>query len=162
MKKNAYEYLFNEAIKYLGKYPATKKKITELLKKKINSNKMYHKINFPNDFDKDILIESIISKLDELKIINESHYLESMFNYYVQSFFSVRKIKSKLFQKGFDKNNIDEFIDQQFQKNPNLEIDILKQYIIKKKLSDLEETELKKKLYLQSFSENSIYKIIKE
>ena len=26
MKKKADEYLFNEAIKYLGKYPATKKK----------------------------------------------------------------------------------------------------------------------------------------
>ena len=26
MKKKAGEYLFNEAIKYLGKYPATKKK----------------------------------------------------------------------------------------------------------------------------------------
>ena len=27
MKKNAEEYLFYEAIKYLGKYPATKKKL---------------------------------------------------------------------------------------------------------------------------------------
>ena len=34
MKKKADEYLFNEAIKYLGKYPATKKKISEILAKK--------------------------------------------------------------------------------------------------------------------------------
>lgn len=161
MKKNAYEYLFNEAIKYLGKYPATKKKMTEILKKKINNNKIYHKINFPDNFDKNLLIESIIVKLDELKIINENYYLESMFDYYERSLFSIRKIKSKLFQKGFDQNNVDEFIDHKLQKNPDIEVDILKKYIIKKKLSNLEETELKKKLYQQRFDESSIYRVIK-
>jgi hypothetical protein len=30
-----HEFLFNEALKYLGKYPATKKKIEEYLQKKI-------------------------------------------------------------------------------------------------------------------------------
>ena len=35
MKKKADEYLYNEALKYLGKYPATKKKISEILEKKI-------------------------------------------------------------------------------------------------------------------------------
>jgi len=30
MKKKADEYLYNEALKYLGKYPATKKKISEI------------------------------------------------------------------------------------------------------------------------------------
>lgn len=161
MKKNAYEYLFNEAIKYLGKYPATKKKMTEILKKKINNNKIYHKINFPDNFDKNLLIESIIVKLDELKIINENYYLESMFDYYERSLFSIRKIKSKLFQKGFDQNNVDEFIDHKLQKNPDIEVDILKKYIIKKKLSNLEETEIKKKLYQQRFDESSIYRVIK-
>ena len=34
MKKDANEYLFNEAVKYLGKYPATRKKIKEYLQKK--------------------------------------------------------------------------------------------------------------------------------
>ena len=34
MKKKIDEYLFNEAIIYLGKYPATKKKIKEFLQKK--------------------------------------------------------------------------------------------------------------------------------
>ena len=35
MKKDANEYLFNEAVKYLGKFPATRKKIKEYLQKKI-------------------------------------------------------------------------------------------------------------------------------
>ena len=34
MKKKADEYLYNEALKYLGKYPATKKKISEIKKRK--------------------------------------------------------------------------------------------------------------------------------
>ena len=56
-----------------------------------------------------------------------------MFHYYQQSLFSIRKIKSKLFQKGFDPKVIDEFINQKFHENPELEIEILKQYIVKKK-----------------------------
>ena len=40
MKKDANEYLFNEAVKYLGKYPATRKKIKEYLQKKIKIKKL--------------------------------------------------------------------------------------------------------------------------
>jgi SOS response regulatory protein OraA/RecX len=40
----------------------------------------------------------------------KDHYLESMFHYYQQSLFSIRKIKNKLYQKGFDQKIIDEFI----------------------------------------------------
>ena len=108
------------------------------------------------------MVEGIVERLDELKIINEDHFLESMFHYYQQSLFSVRKIKNKLFQKGFDPKVIDEFINQKFHENPELEIEILKQYIVKKKLADLEESDLKKKLYQQSFSENSIFRVIKD
>jgi SOS response regulatory protein OraA/RecX len=85
-----------------------------------------------------------------------------MFNYYQQSLFSIRKIKNKLYQKGFDEKKIDEHVSMQLQENPDLEIDILKKYIKKKKLGKLEVIELKKKLYQQSFSEKSIYEIIKE
>ena len=162
MKKKAEEYLFNEAVKYLGKYPATKKKITEHLKKKLRNKKIYQKTIFPDNIEKDELVKNIVVQLDELKIINESHYLESMLHYYQRSLFSIRKIKNKLYQKGFDEKKIDEQISIQLQENPELEIDILKNYIKKKKLENLEVNELKKKLYQQSFSENSIYKIIKE
>lgn len=162
MKKNADEYLFNEAVKYLGKYPATKKKISEYLQKKIRNKKTYQRAIFPEGIDKDLLVEDIVAKLDELKMINESHYLESMFNYYQQSLFSIRKIKNKLYLKGFDQKKIDEFISLQLQESPELELNILKKYIVKKKLENIDKVELKKKLYQQSFSENSIYKIIKE
>jgi SOS response regulatory protein OraA/RecX len=162
MKKNVNEYLFNEAIKYLGKYPATRKKIKEHLQKKIKDKKTYARVIFPEGVDKDEIIDGIVDRLDELKIINENHFIESLFHYYQQSLFSIRKIKNKLFQKGFDPKAIDEFVNQKFYENPELEIEILKQYIIKKKLTELEEPDLKKKLYQQSFSENSIFRVIKD
>jgi len=162
MKKDASEYLFNEAVKYLGKYPATRKKIKEYLQKKIKNKKTYARAIFPEGVDKEKIIEGIVERLDELKIINEDHFIESTFHYYQQSLFSIRKIKNKLFQKGFDSKIIDEFIDQKFYENPELEIEILKQYIVKKKLANLDESDLKKKLYQQSFSENSIFRVIKD
>ena len=162
MKKEAHEYLFNEAVKYLGKYPATRKKIKEYLQKKIKNKKTYARAIFPEGVDKEEIIDGIVGRLDELNIINEDHFIESMFHYYQQSLFSIRKIKNKLFQKGFDSKVIDEFINQKFYENPELEIEILKQYIVKKKLADLDESDLKKKLYQQSFSENSIFRVIKD
>ena len=162
MKKEANEYLFNEAVKYLGKYPATRKKIKEYLQKKLKNKKTYSRAIFPEGVDKEEIIDGIVGRLDELKIINEDYFIESMFHYYQQSLFSIRKIKNKLFQKGFDSKIIDEFIDQKFYENPELEIEILKQYIVKKKLDDLDVSDLKKKLYQQSFSENSIFRVIKD
>ena len=161
MKKDANEYLYNEAIKYLGKYPATRKKIKEHLQKKMKNKKTYIRAIFPEGVNKEEMINDIVRRLDELKIINEDHFIESLFNYYQQSLFSIQKIKNKLFQKGFDQKSIDEFIDQKFNENPELEIEILKKYIIKKNLVNLEETDLKKKLYQQGFSENSIFRVIK-
>ena len=162
MKKDASEYLFNEAVKYLGKYPATRKKVKEYLQKKIKNKRTYTLAIFPEGINKEEIINVIIDRLDQLKIINEDHFIESLFHYYQRSLFSIRKIKNKLFQKGFDQKAIDEFIDQKFYENPELEIEILKKYIIKKKLGNLKELDLKKKLYQQSFSENSIFIVIKE
>ena len=162
MKKKADEYLFNEAIKCLGKYPATKKEISEILTKKLRNKKTYQKVIFPENISKQELINNIIQKLDELKIINERHFIETVFHYYEQSLFSIKKIKNKLYQKGFEQSLIEEYISKKVSENPDLELDILKRFILKKKLSKLETSELKKKLYQQSFSENSIYKVIRD
>tara|TARA_B100000965_G_scaffold398808_1_gene417544 strand:- start:843 stop:1334 length:492 start_codon:yes stop_codon:yes gene_type:complete len=162
LKKNAEEYLFSEAVRYLGKYPATKKKIGIYLQKKIMNKKTYQRAIFPNDISKEHLIAKVVDKLVELKIINEENYLESLFHYYKKSLFSLRKIKNKLFQKGFEQKIIDEFISEKINENSNIELEILKEYITRKKLSKLDSFELKKKLYQQSFSENSIYKVVKE
>ena len=101
MKKNAQDFLFDEAVKYPGRYPATKKKIEQYLQKKIRNKKTYLKATFPENIEKDTLIKNVILKLDELKIINESHYMESLFHYYERSFFSIRKIKNNSYIKNW-------------------------------------------------------------
>ena len=77
-------------------------------------------------------------------------------------YFLIKKIKNKLYQKGFEQSLIDEYVSKKVSENPDLELDILKRFIIRKKLSKLETDELKKKLYQQSFSENSIFRVIKD
>ena len=96
MKQDADKYLFNEAVKYLGKYPATKKKIEEHLHKKVMNKKTYQRAVFLDDVSKKYLISGIFYKLDEFIIINEYHYLESLFHSYVKSLFSFSKIKNIL------------------------------------------------------------------
>ena len=162
MKKKADEYLYNEALKYLGKYPATKKKIFEILEKKLRNKKTHQKVIFPENTSKQELIASIIQKLDELKIINEMHFIEAVFHHYEQSLFSIKKIKNKLYQKGFEQSLIDNYVSKKVSENPDLELDILKRFIIRKKLSNLDTDELKKKLYQQNFSDNSIYKVVRD
>ena len=162
MKKKADEYLYNEALKYLGKYPATKKKISEILEKRIKNKKTYQKVIFPENISKQEIIDNILQKLDDLKIIDEKQFIETVFHYYEQSLFSLKKIKNKLFQKGFEQSLIEEYISKKVSENPDLELDILKRFIKRKKLLKLETSELKKKLYQQSFSENSIYKVIRD
>ena len=162
MKKKADEYIYNEALKYLGKYPATKKKISEILEKRLKNKKTYQKVIFPENISKQELIDNILQKLDDLKIIDEKQFIETVFHYYEQSLFSLKKIKNKLYQKGFEQSLIEEYISKKVSENPDLELDILKRYISRKKLSKLEISDLKKKLYQQSFSENSIYKVIRD
>ena len=162
MKKKADEYLFNEAIKYLGKYPATKKKIIEIIEKKLRNKKTHQKVIFPENISKQELIDNIVQRLEKLKIINERHFIETVFHYYEQSLFSIKKIKNKLYQKGFEQSLIEEYVSKKVSENPDLELDILKRFISRKKLSKLETNELKKKLFQQSFSENSIYKVIRD
>ena len=162
MKKKADEYLYNEALKYLGKYPATKKKISEILEKRLRNKKTYQKVIFQESISKQELIDNIVKKLDDLKIIDEKQFIETVFHYYEQSLFSLKKIKNKLYQKGFEQSLIEEYIAKKVSENPDLELNILKQFILRKKLSKLETSELKKRLYQQSFSENSIYKVIRD
>ena len=95
-------------------------------------------------------------------LFRSRHFIETVFHYYEQSLFSIKKIKNKLYQKGFEQSLIDEYVSKKVSENPDLELDILRRFIVRKKLSKLETDELKKKLYQQSFSENSIYKVIKD
>ena len=48
--------------------------------------------------------------------------------------FSINKMKNKFYVQGFDKNDVDEFITNTIFENPDLEFDILVNFVKKKKL----------------------------
>ena len=127
------EFLFNKSISYLGRYHATKKKLATHLEKKIKSKRYSYKYKVSDEELKDA-IEQVIERLVELKILNEKHYLESLFNYYCRSMFSINKMKNKFYVQGFEKNDVDEFLSNAIFENPDLEFDLLVNFVKKKKL----------------------------
>ena len=46
----------------MGKYPATKKKISEILEKRIKNKKTYQKVIFPENISKKEIIKKIVKK----------------------------------------------------------------------------------------------------
>ena len=104
MKKKADEYLYNEALKYLGKYPATKKKISEILEKRLKNKKTYQKVIFPENISKQELIDNIVQKLDDLKIIKmKSNLLKQYFIIMSNPYFLSKKLKINFIKKVLNK-----------------------------------------------------------
>ena len=143
------EFLFNKSISYLGGYPATKKKLATHLEKKIKSKRYSYKYKVSDEELRDA-IEQVIERLVELKILNEKHYLESLFNYYCRSMFSINKMKNKFYVQGFEKNDVDEFLSNAIFENPDLEFDLLVNFVKKKKLRIDDELNFRKKLFRNS------------
>ena len=154
------EFLFNKSISYLGRYPATKKKLATHLEKKIKSKKYSYKYKVSNEELRDA-IEQVIERLVELKILNEKHYLESLFNYYCRSMFSINKMKNKFYVQGFEKNDVDEFLSNAIFENPDLEFDLLVNFVKKKKLRIDDELNFRKKLFQAGFNNENIGKYLK-
>tara|TARA_B110000208_G_scaffold60532_1_gene78817 strand:+ start:815 stop:1294 length:480 start_codon:yes stop_codon:yes gene_type:complete len=154
------EFLFNKSISYLGRYPATKKKLAIHLEKKIKSKRYAYKYKISSE-DLGFAIEQVIEKLIDLKILNEKHYLESLFNYYCRSMFSINKMKNKFYVQGFDKNDVNEFITNTVFENPDLEFDILVNFVKKKKLKTEDELTFRKKLFQAGFNNENILRFLK-
>ena len=154
------EFLFNKSIGYLGKYPATKKKLATHLEKKIKSKRYANKYKVSNE-DLNFAIEKVLEKLIDLKILDEKHYLESLFNYYCRSMFSINKMKNKFYVQGFERNDVDEFITNTIFENPDLEFDILVNFVKKKKLKTEDELIFRKKLYQAGFNNENILRFLK-
>ncbi|MDC1316088.1 RecX family transcriptional regulator [Alphaproteobacteria bacterium] len=154
------EFLYNKSISYLGRYPATKKKLTTHLEKKIKSKRYSHKYKVSNE-DLDYAIKQVIERLVNLRVLNEKNYLESLFNYYCRSMFSINKMKNKFYVQGFEKNDTDEFISNAIFENPDLEFDILVSYVKKKKLKTEEQLIFRKKLFQAGFNNETIIRFLK-
>ncbi|MDC0861930.1 hypothetical protein OAQ08_04980 [Alphaproteobacteria bacterium] len=158
MKLN--EFLLNQAISYLGRYPATKKKLAMHLEKKIKSKTHSYKYKV-SDEELALLIEQVVEKIIELKMLDEGHYLESLFNYYCRSMFPIKKMRNKFYIQGFEKNDVDVFISNAIFEDPDLELNILINFVKKRKISIQDELVFRKKLFQVGFSNENISRYLK-
>ena len=70
-------------------------------------------------------------------------------------------MKNKFYIQGFEKNDVDEFISNAIFENPDLEFDLLVNFVKKKKLKTEDELIFRKKLFQAGFNNESIIKFLK-
>jgi len=75
--------------------------------------------------------------------------------------FSINKMKNKFYVQGFEKNDVDEFLSNAIFENPDLEFDLLVNFVKKKKLKIDDELTFRKKLFQAGFNNESIIRFLK-
>nr|MDD3719991.1 RecX family transcriptional regulator [Candidatus Gracilibacteria bacterium] len=106
------DYAINYYLKY---YPSTKKLKEKLLKKSLNDEK---------------LSLFVIKSLES--IIVEKQVIESKIRFYISRNKNLSYIKSKLFEKGFEKDDYEKILEEKFNLNETL----LNKEFIKRKVLD--------------------------
>lgn len=95
IKDNDKEVVYSKTLNYILKYPQSKKNLKKHLELKY----------YDND-----TINYVIFKLEENKLLNDLQLAESLIVTYVNSSYGINMIKSKLYEKGFNSNDIDAVI----------------------------------------------------
>ena len=127
---NNKEKLLKYAIYYLSKYSSSKKNLELILKKKIRRISDEKKVRF----DLYNEIDDIIKKLENLNLINDKVFTESKINSLLYQAKSKNYIKQYLFQKGVNKEIINEQILIHFTSDTNIERESALKFAKKKKL----------------------------
>jgi hypothetical protein len=70
-------------------------------------------------------------------------------------------MKNKFYVQGFEKNDVDEFLSNVIFENPDLEFDLLVNFVKKKKLRIDDELNFRKKLFQAGFNNENIGKYLK-
>jgi len=70
-------------------------------------------------------------------------------------------MKNKFYVQGFEKNDVDEFLSNVIFENPDLEFDLLVNFVKKKKLKIDDELNFRKKLFQAGFNNENIGKYLK-
>ena len=70
-------------------------------------------------------------------------------------------MKNKFYVQGFEKNDVDEFLSNAIFENPDLEFDLLVNFVKKKKLRIDDELNFRKKLFQAGFNNENIGKYLK-
>ena len=101
---------------------------------------------FKNDVE-EIMLEDIIEYLKENNYINDYEYIEKQVNEYMNlKTLSIKEIKYKLYQKGLNKNLIDEYINKNYEILLEYE-DKSREKIKIKKSNNMTEEEINNYLY---------------
>ena len=148
--------LLKYAVYYLSKYSSSKKNLEYILKKKIRRLTEEKKIRYELYQE----INHIISKLEQLKLLNDEIFVESKINSLLMQAKSKNYIKQYLIRKGVNNKLADDQISIFYKKNLNLEKENALKFAKKKNLLNDNENYEKKlsKMARAGFS----YEIAKE
>ena len=127
---NNKDKLLKYAIYYLSKYSSSKKNLEFILKKKIRKLTDEKKIKF--ELYKEI--STIITKLENLNLLNDSVFTDSKIRSLIYQGKSKNYIKQYLFKKGINKELIKEHISIFYENNKNIEKENALKFAIKKNL----------------------------
>ncbi len=150
--------LLKYAVDYLSKYDSSKNNLVSVLKRKIFRLKI---TNFEKKKLIDI-IESIISKLEKNKFIDDDRYSSTKILSLSNSGRSKSFIFNYLIKKGVNKSQIQNNLNSMNQNNNNWELESAKIFVTKKKLLKKNESYEKKlaKMARAGFSYDICKKIL--
>ena len=115
------------------------------------------RVKFQNE-ESDIL-EDMIEFLKEEKYIDDADYINRSINEFMAlKNLSLKEIKYKLYQKGIDKNLLEDYFNENYETLFNYEINSAKN-LYKKKSRDMDEEDIKNFLYKKGYTSESINKI---
>tara|TARA_B100000965_G_scaffold403270_1_gene430988 strand:+ start:899 stop:1372 length:474 start_codon:yes stop_codon:yes gene_type:complete len=124
--------LFKYAVYYLSKYSSSKKNLQYILQKKIRSLSDEKQVRF--ELYKEI--ESIINKLEKLKLLDDKLFTEAKIHSLLYQAKSKNYIKQYLLKKGVVIELIEEQICSFYEEKPNLEIESALKFAKKRNLLD--------------------------
>ena len=108
------------------------------------------------------MLDDIIDYLKEAGYINDKEYIKKTVNNFIAlKNMSIREIKYKLLSKGLNKNDIEDFVYENYEELEEYEIKSAKNLIYKKSVS-MEKDEIKQFLLKKGYKSENINKAMEE
>lgn len=125
-----------------------------ILYKKRTENEVRTK--FSKDIDEEML-EDIIDYLKEAGYINDYEYIEKTVNQYIiLKNLSIKEITYKLYSKGINKRLVEKYLEENYEELNNYERKSAQNIINKKKMTMMEEQEIKMYLLRKGYKSDNI------
>lgn len=144
----------------IEEFDQTKMKVLKyVLYKKRSENEIRKK--FENSIENDLL-EDIIEYLKEAKYINDKEYIDKTIkNFMALKNLSIKEIEYKLYSKGINKKDIEDYISENNEELIQYEIKSA-QNIVNKKNTTMEMQEIKQYLMKKGYKQDSIEEAVAE